>query len=264
MTIIRTCGFLVALLLIVYLTSCSNDGIEEVNCNVSGLTLEVGSVIDAGCQPTGSITVSATGGSGELLFSLDGINFQSSPTFSGLSSGNYSIIVVDAQGCSEGVNTSIGNDGTDLGFTAETTVGGCGTGEGSITITASGGAGGYTYRLGTGTFGGSNIFDSVSGGIHSVTVKDADGCIHTKNVKVVSGISFTSAIKPIIDNNCNIITCHGNDPQIPSWSTYAEIQGSAQKIRSSVAGKTMPPVDKLTQNQIDLILCWIDDGAPNN
>src|SRR5207245_11709119 len=48
---------------------------------------------------TGSITVTASGGTGTLSYSKDGTNFQSSNVFSGLAAGSYTITVKDANGC---------------------------------------------------------------------------------------------------------------------------------------------------------------------
>src|SRR5438477_6457870 len=48
---------------------------------------------------TGSITVTASGGTGTLSYSKDGTNFQSSNVFSGLAGGSYTITVKDANGC---------------------------------------------------------------------------------------------------------------------------------------------------------------------
>jgi len=247
-----------------FLLSCSSEQIPEIDCDVSGPLLEVSEVIDANCQPTGKITVSATGGIGTLLYSIDSINFQPEPAFFGLSSNTYTITVVDAESCTHTVEAAVGNSGSDLDFTSETTIGGCGTNEGSITVTASGGVGEYTYRLGTGVFGDNNTFENISGGAYTLAVKDEEGCITSKSIRVLSGVSFTSEIKPIIDTNCSVTSCHGNDPAIPDWSTYADVKESASKIKSVTQNGTMPPEDKLSQNQIDLIACWVDDGAPDN
>ena len=48
----------------------------------------------------GTITITATGGTGAYTFTLNGTTTQSSNVFSGLGAGTYSINVVDANGCS--------------------------------------------------------------------------------------------------------------------------------------------------------------------
>jgi gliding motility-associated-like protein len=47
----------------------------------------------------GSITVMQTGGVQTIRYSIDGINFQSSPVFSGLNSGTYTVTARDANDC---------------------------------------------------------------------------------------------------------------------------------------------------------------------
>jgi len=48
----------------------------------------------------GLINISANGGTSPFQFSIDsGITFQSTATFSGLASGNYQLLVQDANGC---------------------------------------------------------------------------------------------------------------------------------------------------------------------
>jgi hypothetical protein len=47
----------------------------------------------------GSLTVTASGGTGTLTYSKDGTNFQTSNVFTGLTAGDYTITVKDANGC---------------------------------------------------------------------------------------------------------------------------------------------------------------------
>ncbi len=264
MILVRSILLLSILSFLIFLNSCSSDQIEVVDCDVSGPSIEDSEVTDADCQPTGVITVTTVGGNGQLMYSIDGVNFQGEASFSNLASGTYTITVVDAEGCSGTADVTVGNSGSDLSFTAETTTGGCGTETGSIVVNATGGVGGYTYRLGTGVFDMSNTFEGISGGSYNIAVKDEEGCITSKNVQVLSGVSFSSDIKPIIDTNCSVTSCHGNDPSLPKFNTYNEIKNSATSIRSVTQSGAMPPKDKLSQNHINLIACWVDDGALNN
>lgn len=249
---------------LITLSSCTSDQIEIVDCDVSGPTLEDSEVTDADCQPTGVITAAAVGGNGQLMYSIDGVNFQSETTFDNLASGGYVITVVDAEGCTATENVTVGNSGSDLNFTTETTIGGCGTGTGTIQVSATGGMGGYTYRLGTGVFASSNTFENVSGGSYNVAVQDEEGCITSRNIQVLSGVSYSSEIKQIVDTNCSVTSCHGNDPSLITFNSYTEIKNNASRIRSVTQSGAMPPEDKLSQNNIDLIACWVDDGALNN
>lgn len=61
----------------------------------------------------GTITVTAGGGSGTITYSIDGTNYQSSNVFSGLASGNYTVTIKDANGCTKTINLNIGVLGID-------------------------------------------------------------------------------------------------------------------------------------------------------
>lgn len=76
-----------------------------------------------------------------------------------------------------------------------------------------------------------------------------------------STISFTTNIKSIIDTNC--IECHGGN-RFPDLRTYQGIKNSAETVRTQIVNRTMPQGGSLTDDQIELIRCWIDNGALDN
>jgi hypothetical protein len=57
------------------------------------------SVIDETTGNDGEVTITATSAAGGLQYALDGGDFQSGSTFSGLTQGTYDITVMDANGC---------------------------------------------------------------------------------------------------------------------------------------------------------------------
>ncbi|WP_299896499.1 cytochrome c [uncultured Aquimarina sp.] len=76
-------------------------------------------------------------------------------------------------------------------------------------------------------------------------------------------ISFSSDIKPIINNDC--IRCHGGSGnQAPDLTTFENISNNANRVRREVVNRTMPLGGSLSNNEIELIRCWIDNGALNN
>lgn len=97
----RTQLKLVGLILIlsVMLNSCDNSG-EEIDPCLNGPVLNVDNIIssDEGME-NGEITVSTAGGSTPFQYSIDGMTFQSSGTFSGLEPDDYTITVKDANDC---------------------------------------------------------------------------------------------------------------------------------------------------------------------
>ena len=73
-----------------------------------------------------------------------------------------------------------------------------------------------------------------------------------------STISFSASVMPLINSSCNTSGCHNN------YSNYTHVNAGKTSIKSRVADGSMPKNSTLTNAQKDVILCWIDAGAPNN
>lgn len=93
------------------------------------LTLDVQDVICHG-EATGVISVNAEGGTPPFEYSVDGIDFQTSPDLSGLTAGTYQAMVRDSRGCIFSLEAVITqpppliveageNQTVDLGYTAD-------------------------------------------------------------------------------------------------------------------------------------------------
>lgn len=74
-------------------------------------------------------------------------------------------------------------------------------------------------------------------------------------------ISFAQNVNPIIVNNC--VECHGGSTS-PDLRTYSGISSNANDIRLQVETRRMPRGGSLTNEEIQLIICWIDNGALDN
>jgi len=74
-------------------------------------------------------------------------------------------------------------------------------------------------------------------------------------------VSFVNDIKPIVDANC--IECHGGT-RFPDLRTYEGVSNSADRVKTQVVNRTMPQGGSLSNDQIELIRCWIENGALNN
>ena len=249
--------------------SCVSDDINKVDCETSDLAITTSVTNLTVCVPAnGSITVNATGGKAPYTFSIDGINFIGSQIFNNLSAGDFSITVRDANKCEQTVEAIVA--GTGLTAIATVDIGsGCKDSNGKITATATNGTEPYTYKLGNASFVSSNTFTSLTTNTYEITVKDGDGCEYLiAGIKVTSGVSFQNDIKPILVTNCIKSGCHNGDIGAErNWSVFANVKAKASGIKTRTGNKSMPldiAPTGLPQNQIDLIACWVDDGALDN
>ena len=79
--------------------------------------------------------------------------------------------------------------------------------------------------------------------------------------------SFAADVKPIMDVTCAFDSdCHGSGSTSGPGSllNYSQIFGARSSIRSAVLSGIMPKGGSLTASQKNAIICWIDDGSPNN
>ncbi|GEO06568.1 hypothetical protein AAE02nite_42320 [Adhaeribacter aerolatus] len=126
-----------------------------------------------------------TGGTAPFSFSKDGQNFQSGLTLSGLAAGDYTITAKDANGCVRTVSVNIQNIAGPTGFTLAATSYTCGSNNGQIRVSAiAGGTYPYTYAIDGVNFQTASAFETVFAGEYTVTVKDANGCMVTKKIRV--------------------------------------------------------------------------------
>lgn len=93
-------------------------------------------------------------------------------------------------------------------------------------------------------------------------VEEDMGMNNPDEMECEPGTSFAMDIKPIIDNKC--ISCHNGTVQNPDLRTYQGIKNNAARVKELTASRVMPQTGSLTDEQIKLIGCWVDDGAPDN
>lgn len=151
-----------------------NVGFTAVSSTII-LTDPVAIVASAG-SVLNVVTVTATGGTGALQYSLDGgNNFQASNVFNGVTNGTYNVVVRDANGCTG--STTIVVNVPPLALTA--TTGGSllcfGNNSGEITAAAVDGIPPYEYKLNNGTYQTDETFTGLAAGNYVVWVRDAVG-----------------------------------------------------------------------------------------
>ncbi len=167
---------------------------------------------------TGSITVSATGGTTIYRYSKNnGLSYQLSNVFNGLTAGTYDIVVKDANNCITSAQQVTITEPTGVTFTTSLVHVLCnGDNTGSITIAAGGGTPGYEYSDDDGSnFQISNVFSTLAANIYPVKVRDANGCVTAASNIQISEPSLVTYTTSYTDVNCNgagdgTITINGN------------------------------------------------------
>lgn len=149
--------------------------------NLTGPTASATTTATSCGLSDGTISVSASGGTGTLAYSSNGTTFQSSPIFTGMAAGTYTITIRDTRLCISTVVVTINPFVTPSANTV-TSDATCGTANGSVTVTASGGTAPYQYSLDGITYQSSNIFTGLVSGSYTVTIKDANNCTGTKPI----------------------------------------------------------------------------------
>lgn len=256
---------------LLFFISCGGDSEESIlDCGGSDLVISVSSTSNASCLENGTLVVSATGGSGNTEFSVDGTTFQTSGTFN-LPAGTYTVTAMDLNGCTDEISATVGADPGTLTISAiASSTSGCKESNATIDVVANSGTSPYMYKLDDGSFQSSNQFTGVDSGDHTVTVKDDDGCEVSMTEKVLTGVSLDMEIMPIISTRCaTASSCHGSGASgnRPVLETKSQIIARADRILDravTIGDMPLAGQTSLSQNQKDLIECWVNDGAKDN
>ena len=201
-----------------------NQCIVDTNFTIlepSILSLEVidSLLINNNCfgDQDGQISVVASGGFSPYHYEINGLS-QFSPLFTGLSAGNYSIIVEDSVGCSSSISVEISQPSQDLfidSYELSDTLGYCapcsGDSTGSISINLLGGSMPYTiFMLDSQTpYMSSNITDLIGDSTYQFYGVDSQGC-HSDTISVLCNspnpisLSFDQLSVPSCCYTCDV------------------------------------------------------------
>ncbi len=132
------------------------------------------------------------GGTPTYSYAINGGAFSATSPTTGLSPATYSVTIQDANGCVFTKTTSIVNVPGPTAIAGTPTPASCAGPTGTYTITGvTGGTAAYTYSLDGGAFSASTTYSGLASGIHTITVRDVNGCTFTTtfNVGVIAGIT---------------------------------------------------------------------------
>ena len=181
------------------------------------------------CSPgnDGSIIVAVSGGTSPYQYNLNGGPNQSVNSFTGLGAGTYLVTVIDANGCTDTMSTSLAlPPSPTISSFADTNVSCNGAGDGSAQLVA--GPNVTTYTLTPGALTNSTgYFNSLGPNTYTITAVDGNGC----TVSTVFTITEPNAL--LIDSlTTTIASCSpGNDGNI-----IVNISGGSPGFQFNIGG----------------------------
>jgi gliding motility-associated-like protein len=178
----------------------------------------------------GKITGVATGGSGAINYTLNpGSISNSTGLFTNLSAAQYTIIAIDANGCSlTSIQTIIDPPSLNLINTSFQDILCYGSNTGQISLSYSGGTGPLSYQLSPGSISNATgIFTNLAMGNYTVICSDINGCSATN--------SFTISEPPLLKINTINIKQPGCNPNNDGTATIDAIGGNPP-LKYSIGG----------------------------
>ncbi|MFH1319829.1 MAG: PKD domain-containing protein, partial [Bacteroidota bacterium] len=204
---------------------CTNTSTFSVNdANAPTATISINTAITCNGNCNGSLTVTATGGTGAYTYSWNTSPVQNTATATGLCAGSYNVTVTDAIGCSVVPNYTL-SEPTALSLSTGSVDATCGNADGQASVTVSGGTTPYTYNWSNGCT--NPTCTGLLAASYSVTVTDGNGCTASGNTTVNASGSITATISASTDATCNGICdgtatasgSNGTAPYTYSWNT---------------------------------------------
>ena len=187
------------------------------------LTLS-GTTSDISCfgAADGAINITATGGTAPYTFVWS--NGAGTEDISGLSPGNYSVQITDANGCTKAESFTITQPAFLQLTYSQTDVLCFGNSTGAIDITVTGGVSGYTYTWSNGAT--SEDLSNLTAGNYSVTVTDVNGCSVTQNIQITQPLAALAVSETITNLTCfgandgtiDLTVTGGTAPYAYAWS----------------------------------------------
>ena len=149
------------------------------------------------------LTITGSGGTGTLLYSLDGQNFGPNTAFPDLTNGVYTVTVRDANGCTATDQAIVAVNALLAIAQIQSPVLCFGGHEGVIVVQTGGGQPPFSYTLNGGMVQLSNVFPNLSAGAYIVKVVDIQGFI------AFTGTVLLNSPTPLVltaDATQNVIT----------------------------------------------------------
>jgi len=170
--------------------------------NQAGPTITSNVITDPLCNSgsNGSINISVSGGA--VLLNYAWSSGQSTQDINGLTAGNYTVTITDANNCSTSGSYVVNQPSAiTASFTSIPST--CNQNNGSLSVTPSGGTPGYSYVWNGGST--SSTINNLAAGIYTVTITDLHACTLVQNSTVLSQPSPV-----VVQNTLTNVLCSGD------------------------------------------------------
>ncbi len=213
------------------LGSCTS--VDSVKFRVKSLQLLSKADINCKNGTTGEIRVS--GGDAwkaPVSYNINNQPYGTDSSFLNLPPGNYTVRVMDPTGCIDSIQVTLVQAFADLQLADSIVTASCTGINGQAILSASGGLMPYSYSIDGNSYASNNSF-SITGGNHTLYVKDSNGCITQKPVVVNNdpAISFSTTPSQVL--------CDGS----PSGYIYIHATGGSNQYEYSIDGVNFQQAD---------------------
>jgi gliding motility-associated-like protein len=200
---------------------------DSLTISYARIKIDSLNVTNASCPNinNGSVHIYSTGGTPPVTYSLNAGTNQTSPVFSNLSVGTYSVIAMDSNNCSDTANFQI-TSSPAVNATISSTPDTCNGNKGSISISVTSGTGPFQYLWNTSPPSTATTLSNMSQGVYTISITDHYNCIFTFTdtiINIPSNIVVTPTIlHDTCANNMGMIILNVSNAVTPvtySWNT---------------------------------------------
>lgn len=247
--------------------SCVNHVIENPGGCDGNPTVRIDFVDPMSCATSdGSIFVEVNAAAGIEAIKVNGERVDQFP-LTRLTAGVYEIEIIDRCQASYRSTVELENAVSDIHATADTTPDdGCINAKGAATINVAGGSPPYVVTFHDQILTANKI-SGLRHGVHNVFVTDVEQCVYVLAFTIgrgETGVSWSKDIEPIISTYCAKSGCHIEGTGRVNFTSFDNVKSYAFSIRTKVQNGSMPYDGPLDSDKVQLISCWVDDGAPAN
>ena len=190
-----------------YILNDFNDQVVSLdNSSFTVTAIGVGTTCN---KPNAMITVTAANGTPPYTYSIDGVNFQASSTFTGLGAGDFTVTARDATGQLSSTSLTLTNTfpGPEFGY-AHTDPTSCSAADGTDQVSGANGLAPYWFSFDNINYQTNGNFTNLAAGLYTLFERDANGCTASYTLAVTTNC--------VQNYNYHIVNpgCNNNDGSI--------------------------------------------------